>query len=908
MNNEAQKTADGPRDDIRLRQYQQGFENAFDGMLLLDGAGIITHANRAAEEMYGYAHGEMTGLSPGVLDPRPEMAANLLKKIYQSGRISGEVRGRRKDGSIFPVQLSATLINDVDGKPDAMMAILRDISSSRAAEQKIEDQSLFIQNMMEATPLPLFYKDTRLIYRGCNAAFEAFLGQSREEIIGKEPEDIAPGTQAALYRRKDLELLEQGGTQTYESVVVTAEGPRHVIFNKAVYLDWAGAPAGIIGMITDITERVEATEQVRRFREALDSSSDAVFIYDAESGRFVDMNQTTCEMWGYTREELLTMTPEDIDAVSSPKEIAEIVNNALKSDHADIFESLHRRKDGSTFPVEVRQRRLGDTSSRLVIVSASDITERKETDRKLDDQRALLHSIIDALPGTLNVVDRDFRILAMNNSEIRMRLTDYDTAEQALGKKCHAVFMHNSEVCAWCKVGEVMETGRAIIEDTTPDDPRQQRTGKAMRIFVSPIPDSEGRIIGAVEYGVDVTELQEAIQRADAANRAKSEFLANMSHEIRTPMNGVIGMAELLSDTPLEPQQQQYLKVLQTSANALLSLINDILDFSRIEAGRLELETIDFDLSAIMSDMMDMFGFSAAENRLEFSCRTAPEAPTRLRGDPGRLRQVLINLIGNAVKFTEQGSIAVTVGLLSETDSDACLSFSVRDTGIGIDPEKIDSLFLSFTQVDASHTRRYGGSGLGLSIAKQLVLMMGGEISVVSHPGEGSEFRFTACFEKQASQHVPEIQAADSDNGDGGSHGGRVLLVEDDLTNQLVAVSMLEGLGCDVSVVENGKDALQSLSVSPFDLVLMDVQMPVMDGVAATIIIRGWAEESDRLPDGSPSYRREAAAIPIVALTANAMKGDREVCLNAGMNDYLPKPFVYKELLDMVKKWLIRRC
>jgi PAS domain S-box-containing protein len=630
-----------------------------------------------------------------------------------------------------------------------------------------------------------------------------------------------------------------------------------------------------------------STRRQELMRASLNSANESMLTFNSH-GHIVDANHAACLKLGYDRETLLSMHAWEIEAAGSSSGWRQDWR-AIRRDEFDVLDAVYRSRAGHQFPVEISRALVTFQGEEYVCDFARDVSERLQKESALRNFKTTLERISDCVfmfdAETLKFTYANrhgLEHLGYTAAEL-FTLTPLDIKLDITPARFKTL------------VGSLVTQRRDVVRLETEHRHKDgHRIPVEVYLHYLTDEDGKGRFVATVRDIADRRHYEEALEQArrlaEQANLAKSHFLANMSHELRTPLNGVIGMTELLSGTSLTDQQRQFIDACRKSGESLLQLINRILDFSKIEAGKLELDVHAFNLVQLVSDTVDTMRWRATEKGLATPWHVDNLARHTLRGDSGRVRQVLVNLISNAIKFTESGSVTLHVRQIERNENQITLRFSVSDTGIGVPTHKQEKLFETFSQVDSSTTRKYGGTGLGLSICKSLIELMGGTIGVRSESGTGSTFWFDLPFEIASQAEEQAVEGAPPNEQ---RFNGRVLVAEDNEINQMYIATLLKKLGCECTTVGNGQEAIELLRETPFDLVLMDCQMPEMDGFEATRAIRELETDS---PDTQP--------VPIVALTANAIKGDRERCLDAGMDDYLSKPVRIEEVSAVLARYL----
>jgi PAS domain S-box-containing protein len=918
---------------LDLHNFQEAILlNAPHAVIAISTTGIIQHFNPAAEKLLGYSADEMIGkLTPAVFHNSEEVAARA--KIFgtelgielEPGFDVFVAKARlnlpnqhewiyiRKDGTRIPVLLTVTAIHDHTGTITGFLGMATDISVQKKAErsrlmaeaafrEKEELTRVMIENVLDYSILRL---DSEGHVVSWNQGSQRLKGYTADEIIGRHfscfypEEDQASGKPTAMLRKATAHhhaedegwRVRKDGSRFWANVVITA------------LFDLDGRLKGFTKVVRDMTARKQADQELKereaslvRFKASLDQTLDCVFMFRPDTLRFTYCNRGAYEQVGYTSAELLTMTPLDIKPQFTLEQFQAIVQPLIDGTQPSLsFETLHRHKDGHDILVEISLQLIRlEKQDSLFVAIVRDITARKQAE-------AQFRQVVESAPNGMLLANQD-GIMTLVNAQVE-RYFGYDRQE-LLGQPVEVLMperfraRHSGQRIDFFhrpKTHYAMGVSRELF------GLRKDGTEFSLEISLNPIHTPTGlQILASI---VDITTrkqaearleqaardlearnqaLAEANQVALSATRAKSEFLATMSHEIRTPMNAIVGMAELLEETPLTPDQANYVGRFSRAAGSLMELINAILDLSKIEAGYMALESVPFDLPNLADTIAELMAGKAVAKKLELLVLVQPDVPQGVVGDPTRLNQVLVNLVSNAIKFTESGHVMLTVEPAPDRSTAHALRFSVSDTGIGIPPDKLRSIFEPFTQVDSSTTRKYGGTGLGLSISHHLVQLMGGHLEADSTVGVGTTFSFTIALPEAplAVTRQPE-QPLDL-------RAMRLLIVDDNETNMMIVRTHLSRSGVHLVEASSGAQALTILDDAhrrnePMTLAILDYHMPGMDGLDLAQAIRN---------------RPEWASLPLIMHVSDLQRDETRRAQSLGITNYLYKPLSRRRLMD----------
>ncbi len=869
------------------------------GVAFCDPYGVISWANEGFTRLTGYALEEMIGKKAVELYMGPlsdlETVQSMLQAFYEGRGFHIEVIMYRKDGTWFWGRLKGQAIQNDHGQTIQYFGMLDDITTEKEKEEQLRVLSLIAEENINAVIISNEAGEITWV----NKSFAKITGYSLEEVIGRKSALLhGASTNPATIRYLENQIAA-GNPFNCEIINYTKKGDEYWIrIQGQAIRNRKGEITGYFEMEQNITREKEDEEKLKeyesRFRRAFEKIGDNVWEHDFSSGKTYFSN-TNSHLLGYGLEEFKGNANLWWDRTYGDDRILlELNDEKYKRGEIDhhILEYRIVHRDGTIRWVMDRGMVIEldkEGKPSKIIGTHTDITERKLAEQLLQREEQKYRSIIANMNLGLLEVDTEENVIFTNHSFCEMSGYDY---EELIGKKASHIYKKEEKIELIESKNEARKRGSLEAYEIAVKNKRGQL--RWWLISGAPRFNDAGDLVGSIGIHLDITDqkqleidLIEARELAEESTRSKEIFLANMSHEIRTPMNAILGMANQLTKTTLDSKQLFYLDTINSASENLLVIINDILDLSKIEAGKLNLERIGFEPKAVVSRAIQVLTHRAEEKGLSITnSHCDDQLSPVLIGDPYRLNQVLLNLLSNAIKFSNEGSIDISCTVIRDTANMQTIQVKVKDTGIGMEELFVKNLFEKFSQEDVSVTRQYGGTGLGMSICKDLIELMGGKIYVESKKGTGTTVSFEIHFTKGAPKDLPFKESVNINNEI--LINKRILVVDDNNMNRLVAKTILNNYGATITEAVNGKEAIDILQQNNTDLVLMDIQMPIMGGMEATRIIR----------------RNISKLLPVIALTANAIKGDNDKCIEGGMNAYLSKPFKEQDLLQVVSFWL----
>ncbi|MHA8061905.1 PAS domain-containing protein [Aquirufa beregesia] len=885
---------------LELGRYKEALDEVL-AVFIMDAQGIVTYANEAICTLSQYSREELIGHHKRILHPEFDSSSesDTFWETIQSGEVwKGEMQNRAKDGTNYWLNITFVPFKGKDGKVTQYLAISSDIT-----EQKIK--SIDLELFFELSQDYLTVANMNGFYEKVSPSFYRNLGYTESEMLHHSGASFVIEEDLPLREVLRAKMLKGEGVRDFELRYKCKDGSIKV-------LSWNSSPNEQTGKLYGIARDVTASKKIIEENNRLSwvaKGTDNIVVIANPQGQIEWVNDPFGKLTEYTLDEVIGKKPGSfLKYESSDATTVQAMNEAIVNRKAFKGEIRNRSKSGREYWLELSINPIFNNQQELInfIAIESDITEKKEKDLEISNLLATQIAIFNGVSLAIIFTDVNGFIKKVNQATLELFGYEFDEIVEKLLSQIPCFDMdeliqYNLELSEEYGVEFVPSFETFVMRTRSTGKPERRewtlisKSGNRIPIWlgVTCVNNDRGEIIGYLGVAEDYTEHKQAqnelIQAKDDAEmavRAKDSFLTNMSHEIRTPLNAIIGFTELLQSSHLASPESEYVENIQTAGDHLLLLINDILDLSKIDSGKIELEVQPFRLKESLKHVHDLLKVKATKKAIDFLLYLDSELPEVIIGDRGRLNQVLINLAGNAIKFTEEGEVSISVKKVHETETKISLRFSVKDTGIGISEEKIQTIFDRFIQAEASTTRKFGGSGLGLNIAKQLVELQGGKIELKSQLGRGSEFYFVLEFTK-ANQLIEKQQKKES-TGLSLDHTITILMCEDNEMNQRLAKTVIANFGFQLDIANNGKEGIELLKQKEYDLVLMDLQMPEMDGYQATVYIRNEMKSN----------------IPIIAMTAHSLVGEQQKCFDIGMNGYVSKPYKQQDLLQKIREFI----